>query len=74
MKLMIIFFFSIIMITMMFYLINIANLNTTAFAIDDSDSLLPYNNSKLNFSIKYPSTWELIEKRVHPELENTSSI
>ncbi|MGH9980814.1 MAG: PsbP-related protein [Nitrososphaeraceae archaeon] len=71
---MVIFFFSIIMITMMFYLINIANLNTTAaFAIDDSDSLLPYNNSKLNFSIKYPSTWELIEKRVHPELENTSS-
>jgi hypothetical protein len=61
------------MITMMFYLINIANLNTTAFAIDDSDSLLAYNNSKLNFSIKYPSTWELIEKRVHPELENTSS-
>src|SRR5688500_6359795 len=74
MKLMVIFFFCIIMITMMFYLINIANLNTTtAFAIDDSDSILPYNNSKLNFSIKYPSTLEIIDKRVHPELENISS-
>jgi hypothetical protein len=58
---------------MMFYFIYIANLNTTAFAIDYSDSLLTYNNSKYNFSIQYPSTWELIESRVPPEVENTSS-
>ena len=61
------------MITLMFYLINISNLNTRAFAIDDSDSFLTYNNSKLNFSIQYPSTWDLIENRVHTDLENTSS-
>jgi hypothetical protein len=73
MKLMVIFFFSIIQITMMFYLINIANLNTAAFAVDYADSLLTYNNSKHNFSIQYPSTWELIENRVDSEVENISS-
>ena len=61
------------MTTIMFYFINIAALNICAFAIEDSDSFLTYNNSKLNFSIQYPSTWELVENKVHPELENISS-
>ena len=73
MKLIVIFLFSILMTTIMFYFINIAALNTWAFAIEDSDSFLTYNNSKLNFSIQYPATWKLVENKVHPELENISS-
>jgi hypothetical protein len=73
MKLIVIVFFSIIMTTIMFSLINIADLNSRTFAIEDSDSFLTYNNSKLNFSIQYPSTWLLSENKFHPELANISS-
>jgi hypothetical protein len=73
MKLIVIVFFSIIMTTIMFSLINIADLNSRTFAIEDSDSFLTYNNSKLNFSIQYPSTWVLSENKFHPELANISS-
>jgi hypothetical protein len=73
MKLIVSVFFSIIMTTIMFSLINIADLNSRTFAIEDSDSFLTYNNSKLNFSIQYPSTWVLTENKFHPELENISS-
>ncbi|MDW3625367.1 MAG: PsbP-related protein [Nitrososphaeraceae archaeon] len=73
MKLIVIVFFSIIMTTIMFSLINIADLNSRTFAIEDSDSFLTYNNSKLNFSIQYPSTWVLTENKFHPELANISS-
>lgn len=72
MKLIVIVFFSIIMTTIMFSLINIADLNSRTFAIEDSDSFLTYNNSKLNFSIQYPSTWVLSENKFHPELANIS--
>ena len=61
------------MTTIMFSLINIADLNSRTFAIEDSDSFLTYNNSKLNFSIEYPSTWVLTENKFHPELANISS-
>jgi hypothetical protein len=73
MKLIVIVFFSIIMTTIMFSVINIADLNSRTFAIEDSDSFLTYNNSKLNFSIQYPSTWVLSENKFHPELANISS-
>jgi hypothetical protein len=73
MKLIVIVFFSIIMTTIMFSLINIADLNSRTFAIEDSGSFLTYNNSKLNFSIQYPSTWVLTENKFHPELANISS-
>jgi hypothetical protein len=73
MKLIVIVFFSIIMTTIMFSLINIADWNSRTFAIEDSDSFLTYNNSKLNFSIQYPSTWVLSENKFHPELANISS-
>jgi hypothetical protein len=73
MKLIVIVFFSIIMTTIMFSLINIADLNSRTFAIEDSDSFLTYNNSKLNFSIQYPSTWVLSENKFPPELANISS-
>jgi hypothetical protein len=73
MKLIVIVLFSIIMTTIMFSLINIADLNSRTFAIEDSDSFLTYNNSKLNFSIQYPSTWVLTENKFHPELANISS-
>jgi hypothetical protein len=73
MKLIVSVFFSIIMITIMFSLINIADLNSRTFAIEDSGSFLTYNNSKLNFSIQYPSTWVLTENKFHPELANISS-
>lgn len=67
--------FSIIMMTtIMFLLINKADPNIRIFAIDDdSTSFLKYNNSKLKFSIQYPSTWVLTENKLHPELENISS-
>jgi len=73
MKLIVSVFFSIIMTTIMFSLINIADLNSRTFAIEDSDSFLTYNNSKLNFSIQYPSTWVLTENIFRPELANISS-
>jgi hypothetical protein len=73
MKLIVIVLFSIIMTTIMFSLINIADLNSRTFAIEDSGSFLTYNNSKLNFSIQYPSTWVLTENKFHPELANISS-
>ena len=73
MSLPVVFFFSIIMITIIFFLINLADLNIMAFAIDDSDSFLTYNNSKFNFSIQYPSAWNITENKFHPELENISS-
>jgi hypothetical protein len=73
MKLIVIVFFSIIMTTIMFSLINIADWNSRTFAIEDSDSFLTYNNSKLNFSIQYPSTWVLSENKFPPELANISS-
>ena len=61
------------MTTIMFSLINIADLNSRTFAIEDPDSFLTYNNSKFNFSIQYPSTWVLTENKFHPELANISS-
>lgn len=62
------------MTTIMFLLINRADPNIRIFAIDaDSTSFLTYNNSKLKFSIQYPSTWVLTENKLHPELENISS-
>jgi hypothetical protein len=73
MKIIVIVFFSIIMTTIMFSLINIADWNSRTFAIEDSDSFLTYNNSKLNFSIQYPSTWVLSENKFPPELANISS-
>jgi hypothetical protein len=73
MSLPVVFFFSIIMLTIIFFLINLADLNIMAIAIDDSDSLLTYNNSKFNFSIQYPSAWIIAENKFHPELENISS-
>jgi len=42
-------------------------------ALDDSEPFLKYNNSKLNFSIQYPSNWEINEKISSPALENNSS-
>jgi hypothetical protein len=69
-----IFISSIIMTTIMFFLINIADPNNRTFAIDSaSTSFLTYNNSKLKFSIQYLSTWVLTENKLHPELENISS-
>jgi hypothetical protein len=69
-----IFISSIIMTTIMFFLINIADPNNKTFAIDStSTSFLTYNNSKLKFSIQYPSTWVLTENKLHQELENISS-
>jgi len=69
-----IFLSSIILTTIMFFLINIAYPNSKTFAIDtDTTSFLTYNNSKLKFSIQYPSTWTLTENKVHPDLENISS-
>ncbi|MGZ8855311.1 MAG: PsbP-related protein [Nitrososphaeraceae archaeon] len=49
------------------------DLNIKAFAIADSNSFLTYNNSKFNFSIQYPSTWDISENKFHPALENISS-
>jgi len=58
--------------TIMVYLIS--NLEIThAFSIDDSPPFLTYNNSKLNFSIQYPSNWEVNERKFNSELENISS-
>lgn len=73
MKLTVIFFFSIIITSILFCLINITDLDIRALAIDDSDSFLTYNNSQLNFSIQYPSTWDVIDNKFQPELENISS-
>ena len=65
---------SIILTTIMFFLINIVYPSSKTFAIDaDTTSFLTYNNSKLKFSIQYPSTWILTENKLHPELENISS-
>ena len=61
-----------IMITMIFSLIELTDSNVMTFAIDDSDSFSNYTNSKFNFSIQYPSTWNLTENKLHPELANTS--
>jgi hypothetical protein len=61
------------MITMIFSLIELTDLNIKTFAIDDSDSFSNYTNSKFNFSIQYPSAWNLTENKLHPELANTSS-
>jgi eukaryotic-like serine/threonine-protein kinase len=61
------------MITIMFSLIELTDLNVKTFAIDDSESFSNYTNSKFNFSIQYPSAWNLTENKLHPELANTSS-
>ena len=61
------------MITTIFSLIGLTDLNIKAFAIADSNSFLTYNNSKFNFSIQYPSTWDISENKFHPALENISS-
>jgi hypothetical protein len=69
-----VFLSSIIFTTLMFFLINIAYPNSTTFAIDtDTNSFLTYNNSKLKFSIQYPSTWIITENKLHPDLENISN-
>jgi hypothetical protein len=72
MKFNVVFFLS-IMIIMIFFLIELTDLNVKTFAIDDSDSFSNYTNSKFNFSIQYPSAWNLTENKLHPELANTSS-
>ncbi len=72
MKFNVVFFLS-IMITMIFSLIELTDINVKTFAIDDSDSFSNYTNSKFNFSIQYPSAWNLTENKLHPELANTSS-
>jgi hypothetical protein len=72
MKFNVVFFLS-IMITIIFSLIELIDLNVKTLAIDDSESLLNYTNSKFNFSIQYPSAWNLTENKLHPELANTSS-
>jgi len=72
MKYNVVFFLS-IMITMIFSLIELTDLNVKTFAIDDSDPFSNYTNSKFNFSIQYPSAWNLTENKLHPELANTSS-
>ena len=72
MKFNVVFFLS-IMITIIFSLIELTDLNVKTFAIDDSESFSNYTNSKFNFSIQYPSTWNLTENKLHPELANTSS-
>jgi hypothetical protein len=72
MKFNVVFFLS-IMITMIFSLIELTDLNVKTFAIDDSDPFSNYTNSKFNFSIQYPSAWNLTENKLHPELANTSS-
>ena len=65
-------FLSITIITIMFYLISNLEI-TNAFSLDDSTTFLTYNNSKLNFSIQYPSNWEINERKFNSELENISS-
>jgi hypothetical protein len=72
MKFNVVFFLS-IMITMIISLIELTDLNVKTFAIDDSDSFSNYTNSKFNFSIQYPSAWNVTENKLHPELANTSS-
>ncbi|HEX6673028.1 MAG TPA: PsbP-related protein [Nitrososphaeraceae archaeon] len=72
MKFNVVFFLS-IMITIIFSLIELTDLNVKTFAIDDSESFSNYTNSKFNFSIQYPSAWNLTENKLHPELANTSS-
>jgi len=61
------------MITIIFSLIELTDLKVKTFAIDDSESFSNYTNSKFNFSIQYPSAWNLTENKLHPELANTSS-
>lgn len=54
-------------------LIELENQNTKiAFAIDESKSFVTYNNSKLNFSIQYPSNWEITERIFNSQIENIS--
>jgi hypothetical protein len=65
-------FLSITITTIMFYLISNLEI-TSAFSLDDSTTFLTYNNSKLNFSIQYPSNWEVNERKFNSELENISS-
>ena len=72
MKFNVVFFLS-IMITIIFSLIELTDLKVKTFAIDDSESFSNYTNSKFNFSIQYPSAWNLTENKLHPELANTSS-
>ena len=64
----------IISIIVIFYLIGTSNFQITKIsALDDSESFLKYNNSKLNFSIQYPSNWEISERKSSPALGNNSS-
>lgn len=72
MKLTITIILSITITTIMFYLINDFEMSKV-FAIDDSNSFIIYNNSKLNFSIQYPSNWNLTERKFDPSIENISS-
>ena len=72
MKFNVVFFLS-IMITIIFSLIELTDLSVKTFAIDDSESFSNYTNLKFNFSIQYPSAWNLTENKLHPELANTSS-
>ena len=65
-------FLSITITTIMFYLISNLEI-TSAFSLDDSTTFLTYNNSKLNFSIQYPSNWEVNERKFNSELDNISS-
>jgi hypothetical protein len=61
---------AIITITL-FSLLELGNQNTRiTLAIDEPKSFLTYNNSKLNFSIQYPSNWEITERKFNPEMEN----
>jgi hypothetical protein len=61
-------------ITVMFFLIGTSNfLIIRISAVDDSESFLKYNNSKLKFAIQYPSNWEITERESSPALGNNSS-
>jgi len=75
MKLIPIFLSISIITTILFSLSQIGNEKKTivTLAIEDLDSFQIYNNSKLNFSIQYPSNWEINERNFNPELENISS-
>ena len=75
MKLILTFLYISIITTILFSLYEIGNgkKTTVTLAIEDLDSFQIYNNSKLNFSIQYPSNWEITERKFNPELENFSS-
>ncbi len=67
-------FLSIAVITItLLPLLELENQNITiSFAMEEDKTFLTYNSSKLNFSIQYPSNWEVTEKSINPQIENIS--